>query len=76
MLNLLLACNITIEYKKRYWTTMSSLSYPVCPEVYLFLKHVFNESGENTLGSQHTNLFNYLIVRKCEKAADLPLKET
>lgn len=55
---------------------MSSLSYPVCPEVYLFLKHVFNESGENTLGSQHTNLFNYLIVRKCEKAADLPLKET
>lgn len=35
------------------------LIYYVCPGVYLFLKHVFNESGENTFDP---NTQNYSII--------------
>lgn len=60
MLTLLLACNTTAEYKKRYWaaTDFGLICY-VCPGVYLFLKHVFKESGENTLDP---NTQNYTII--------------
>lgn len=60
MITLLIPCNTTTEYKKRYWTTLDfGLIYHVCPGVNLFLKHVFKESGENTLDP---NTQNYTII--------------
>lgn len=60
MLTLLLARNTTVEYKKRYWTTTDfGFIYYVCPDVYLFLKDVINESAENTLDP---NTQSYTII--------------